>query len=517
MKKTVLTTLLSGMLTASALAGVEIKVFHSLADVRDPAEAVPGGTLALTMARNEYESVQLAVAASEPVVLAFSLPAVPGLTFSLFRIAEAGGVPDVLVPLPEGGSVEVAAGQPAYFWLTVKTAVQAEPGGYPVSLTVTAPETALHVPLQIEVTGFTMPAAPPIAVAAGIMDRQVADIYHRELDSEAGCNILLQWHEKCLEYGLSPYFWRPVYEEGQTPLNYCYPSPWPADDPRTAALLADPRQVAFAVPFCNPDDPDAEELRRFADLLAARNWHDRSFCYVFDEPTDEYYPAVHERAARLRAIDPAIPVLVSYFCGPDRERESLGEVYDAFGEDCDIHSMSYWAIGEDEGFIDRLRRQPRRPEVWPYVCCGPGEPAPNYFLGMSGLQHRFVLWRAWKENASGFLYWAVNAFSGRAAVPGGLPAFNPAFAAGDGVLLYPAEDFIAAPPASGFQPPLASVRLARLRDSLEDWALFEACAEQDGRETVLAAVREVYPAPYQYPDDPAAVDTLRRKLFATLH
>ena len=71
MKKTVLTTLLSGMLTASALAGVEIKVFHSLADVRDPAEAVPGGTLALTMARNEYESVQLAVAASEPVVFAF--------------------------------------------------------------------------------------------------------------------------------------------------------------------------------------------------------------------------------------------------------------------------------------------------------------------------------------------------------------------------------------------------------------------------------------------------------------
>lgn len=49
-------------------------------------------------------------------------------------------------------------------------------------------------------------------------------------------------------------------------------------------------------------------------------------------------------------------------------------------------------------------------EWWTYVCMGPADLHPNWHLGMRGTQHRAVMWRAWKEGGTGFLYWGVNCY-----------------------------------------------------------------------------------------------------------
>lgn len=510
-----LAVLLAGGLAVSVWAAPEIRTFHSLADVRDPAQANTGENVALRLARNEYESFQLSVAVPEPSTLAFVLPALPGITVSLYRACEVAGVPDALVPVADGEALAVTPEKAACFWVSVKSDPTVAPGEYRMSLGLSGAGAEESVPIVLDVVDFRLPAAPPVPFVAGIMDRMVVNNYHGELDSEAGRKILLQWHLKCLEYGISPFFWRPYNDIDNILINYCYPSLWPVADPRTETLLADPRLKAIAVPFLNPDDPEAAELAEFSKLLRRKGWLERSYCYVHDEPRAAAYPRMRERVRKLKAIDPEIPVLVTYFCGPDGEGESIDRMYDLLGEDCDIHSMSYWAVRTDEQFIEKLRNQPLKPTVWPYVCSGPGQPAPNYFLEMSGLQHRFVLWRAWKEHADGFLYWAVNSF-GHSATPGGIPEVFTAYPAGDGMLMYPAEEFSGKRLAAGFLPPLASIRLERLRDSLEDWALFDACAAKNGREYVFKTISEVYPAPYQYPEQPADIERVRQKLFDSL-
>lgn len=55
-------------------------------------------------------------------------------------------------------------------------------------------------------------------------------------------------------------------------------------------------------------------------------------------------------------------------------------------------------------------------EWWTYVCMGPGDPHPNWHLGMRGTQHRAVMWRVWKEGGTGFLYWGANCYE-KAMVP----------------------------------------------------------------------------------------------------
>lgn len=47
---------------------------------------------------------------------------------------------------------------------------------------------------------------------------------------------------------------------------------------------------------------------------------------------------------------------------------------------------------------------------------GPPDPQPNWHLGMSGTQHRAVMWRVWKEGGTGFLYWGSNCYE-KAMVP----------------------------------------------------------------------------------------------------
>lgn len=157
-------------------------------------------------------------------------------------------------------------------------------------------------------------------------------------------------------------------------------------------------------------------------------------------------------------------------------------------------------------------------ESWWYVCCSPkprakGGWVTNYFIDEVGINHRFHFWQAWERGVQGVLYWGLNhwQYGSRGNIPADtsrrwpdlpwvpnpFPDIN-----GDGYLMYPGVD----------AQPWASMRLAIMRDGLEDYEYFhlldnmvEAARSRDDaaarswaerarslRARLAAAVREQY-------------------------
>ena len=126
-------------------------------------------------------------------------------------------------------------------------------------------------------------------------------------------------------------------------------------------------------------------------------------------------------------------------------------------------------------------QQAKGDEVWWYVCCGPGKPFANLMIEWPASDHRILLWQTWRFGVTGFLYWGINVFADNSKGEKRWPAtdWNPATWRndkgmahnGDGQLLYPGPD----------GQPLSSLRLANLRDGIEDyecvWLLRDAVAK----------------------------------------
>jgi hypothetical protein len=221
------------------------------------------------------------------------------------------------------------------------------------------------------------------------------------------------------------------------------------------------------------------------------------------------YAEVKAWAAEIHAIAPEARVMTTYYCGPHDgpHKGDLDALPDILGTATQIYCMSEWATKSNQEYRKRIEGKLRPDdEFWLYVCCGPGDPHPNLFLKMTGVQHRAVMWRVWKERATGFLYWAVNAFADAANNPaapirfgsGGLPV-------GDGALVYRGEPF-------GASGPLASVRLERWRDGIEDCELLLAYAKRLGRPAALTLLEQVYQGPNAYTHDGRQLERWRQAL-----
>lgn len=82
---------------------------------------------------------------------------------------------------------------------------------------------------------------------------------------------------------------------------------------------------------------------------------------------------------------------------------------------------------------------------------------PGLASNSTAIGNRATMWRNYKEQNSGFLYWVVNGF---ASVYPLRP--RPELPEGDGILIYPGESF-------GTNKICTSVRLERWRDGAEDY------------------------------------------------
>jgi hypothetical protein len=100
--------------------------------------------------------------------------------------------------------------------------------------------------------------------------------------------------------------------------------------------------------------------------------------------------------------------------------------------------------------------------LWIHVNHDPGRPYPNLFIEFSAVEQRMLFWAAWALGAEGVHYW--NGYAPGERDPWTQPADDTP-ANGNGVLLYPSPN-----------GPLPSIRLAAVRDGIEDFAYLKRLA-----------------------------------------
>lgn len=404
---------------------------------------------------------------------------IPATAVSMRRAAEVAGHLDALLPFE---TLELQPWRNEIVWLTVRIPRDTRAGQYRGTVRVVDyGKAAVELPLTVIVWGFTLPERPGVAAVAGIGDDMFRTMYGLQEGTEEWSAALAEWYALLKSYRVSPYFCRFGQAE---PNHYAYPAPWPIGDPRADAYLNTPDLAAYALEY--PLGGDEAVLRRNLEYLKQKGWLDRGFFYLWDEPNQTaQYEKMCKWAAKIRGVAPEARILTTYYCGPadGPKKDQLDTVPELLRGSTDIFCMSQWAAGTGEAYRERLKLQGRE-EWWLYVCCGPGYPQPNLYLGGPPNAQRAVMWRLYRQGATGFLYWCANAFDwgGKAAEP---VKFREGLPPGDGVLMYPGEAF-------GQRGPVPTVRLERLRDSLEDYEYLLALERANGRERALRSLQTVY-------------------------
>jgi hypothetical protein len=121
-------------------------------------------------------------------------------------------------------------------------------------------------------------------------------------------------------------------------------------------------------------------------------------------------------------------------------------------------------------------------QVWAYICLGPRYPYANWLADDPLIEARVIWWQAYQQKIDGFLYWGLNIWGREhndylidpeadgprlrwSISTGG----DYAWLQGDGELLYAGKD-----------GPIGCIRLANIRDGLEDYEYLWKLAELEG-------------------------------------
>jgi hypothetical protein len=112
---------------------------------------------------------------------------------------------------------------------------------------------------------------------------------------------------------------------------------------------------------------------------------------------------------------------------------------------------------------------------------------------LDGNEPRMMMWGAWYEGATGFLYWQILQWNQR-------DSWGPNIdygVTGDGVLVYPGHHDglvrgAGSPPDVGLDGPIPSMRLKRVRSGLQDWALFTLAAGKGKGDYARSRIEQAY-------------------------
>ena len=454
-----------------------------------PTEADPGplaSRLRIAMCRGEYEPVQIAVCAvsrdlERVRVTAGKLRGPGGELIPSERVAVnplgfvrckhvtggaplMGEMPDVLLP---NRRVSVAAGRRQPFFITVQTTPDDVPGEYHGYVRVRAEgEPSVRLPLTVRVYDLTLPVQSHLRTAFVLWGR--FRNWMGEHTNEEYVDKYIEYSRLMLAHRISPItMWRATKDEQ---------GEWDFTDFDRYLSAVVPLGVT-TVNLGGNGYVTRERNTSFTTAAAAhfkeRGWWDLHYLYGHDEASRNL---LDKLKADYSALVEAVPDVRIMQTGWSPHPELKGAV-------------SIWCpltAGANMGTVRQA--QAEGDEVWWYVCCGPLAPYANLFVDYPGIDHRMLGWQTYQQGIEGFLYWGVDVWTHNS-----LPLeeydsadyanWNPnSFATinGDGYLLYPGPG----------NAPMASMRLALLRDGFEDYDLFmEAEALATGTGSAARALR----------------------------
>lgn len=442
----------------------------------------------------------------------------------------AGRWPDALVPDVDAFAGEkrrafpfdVPAGETRAIWVELFVPASATPGAYRGAVRVSAEGRApATLPVELVVHKFALPKSSSLPVTFGFAAEAVAKA-HPGLSPAANARLVEEYEVALLRHRISahggtnePAPWRTV--GGKLVID------WKPYDAEVAPFLdgtADPGGPAdgarwtaldFRVPAKLHGAERAEYARQLAAHLRARGWLDRAFDYTFDEPSDDKYAEVRRRADEIHAAVPGLPRLVTRMLDP--------RLHGAVDIWCPIVNLVDDKPGNSQAppraAYDEHTKHGER--IWWYQACmshGCNIVGGSYFTGWPSyavdapaMSHRIFEWLTFRYRIGGELYYdTVEAYAAGKDPWRDQLLFG---GNGDGTLFYPGR---AAVLGGTHDFPVESVRLALIREGLEDYEYLRLYAKVAGDKAAEALAASIAGKTYRWEHDPGRLYAARHKM-----
>lgn len=420
--------------------------------------------------------------------------------------ATPGWWPDPLLPVRQF-SVPSAFTQP--LWFTVYAPPGTPAGTYRGTVTVTpANAPALTVNVAARVYGFDLPIQGHLKTAFALMDGYLEKLYGKPLTAK----LRRQYGDYVLQHHLNPddisrtappdlddlAYYNTRGLNAFNVINMVQPRgerTWVCWSPLEVYTPTFKQQLIARL------DPYVAELKR-------RGLADKAYVYTFDERGQEFWPIMREYFGLIKQRYGLPTLTTAYLAQDPKLLKDLNVDWN-----CPLTPKYNYEQAQE------CRRQGL--QVWAYTCCGPRRPYANILGDDPLIQSRVLYWQAYQQQMDGFLFWGLNIW-GRAnndylidpekdgpklrwSITTGRPGSDwTAALHGDGELLYPGKD-----------GPIGCIRLANIRDGLEDYEYLHRLAELGGGvEAARKACLPVTESLAIFTNDPRVVSAQRERIAA---
>ena len=412
-------------------------------------------------------------------------------------------LPDPLLP---AAPFDIKRGRTQCAWVTVYAAPGAKPGLYTGTARVTADGgVEAVVKVRVAVSGRTLPRTFSTLNSFSFTDGYARRLYPKRFEG-----IRRAAWDMLLDHRLSP---DDLSRREPPPLNELTRA-------RARGMnMVNVMTVPYEVPEGVSEDASAEEilaaykrhypkfisrLRPYVEELRRRGLDKNVYVYGFDERTKGFYPSQEFMWKSLQRDLPGIPFMTTSRSYEDMARGVTNILPAAKGADWFCPEVCMW----NAKLTKELQAEGKK--VWWYVCCGPHHPYANFAsLEAPPMDARILAWMTHLYRSDGFLYWCVNYWANKTNVPLDESEVFLKWDSsidhnknGDGVLVYPGKRHL-----------LPSIRLANVRDGVEDGELLKMLAGRSGK-AADDACRRFVKTTTDFKRDPALVRKSREALLA---
>lgn len=411
--------------------------------------------------------------------------------------------PEPLLPF---AGLTVPRGATHCVWLTFAANADAKPGTYRGSVKVTEyGRPVKDVPVSVRIRRCSLPATFGLRTAYCVMDGFTKASYPQDFAARRRES----W-DVMLDHRLNP---DDISRTSLPDLELLEHAKKRGMNSFCALHLVPPPKDPNArwVCFAPPEEVFGEDFYRhlksvlppYLAELERRGLKEMAYLYGFDERGKEYYPGMLKMWKMLKA-DFGLPVMHTslQFRDVKEGRLEFGSPHAMMTDVFCPNESDY-----DRELADRYRKAGK--QVWWYTSCDPRYPyANNSNCEYPTAECRLLGWLSWMERTDGFLFWHVNAWWDANAKLDELEMYFPGWKVdnnlltpGDGVFLYP-----------GARGVLSGIRLANVRDGVEDYEKLQLAERRLGRLAVEAIARRAVRSPTDFSRNPRVVRSALRTL-----
>jgi len=412
-----------------------------------------------------------------------------------------GWWPDPLLPVKK---FDLKPGFTQPVWVTVHAPAGTPAGEYTGVITVLADgEPPRAVAVEARVYGFTLPVQSHLKTAFALLGEELEQIYGKPLPLD----IRRRFGDFLLRHRLNA---DDIYRKQ------------PPDIEDLRHFQSHGLQgfnALYLIPPAGPLIPDLkaytpvlrqqliDRLDPFFGKLREAELSRRAYVYGFDESDPEFFDVMRDYFGTLKQRFAEVRTMTTAHLPLDPKVLR------------DLHVD--WIVPLTPAYDYERAEECRRAgiQVWGYVGCGPGDPYANFLADDPLVEARVIWWQAFHQKMDGFLYWGVNIWERLGNHRPLDPARGPLLGwgvttgkandeewlqrlHGDGLLVYP-----------GVHGPIGSIRLANIRDGLEDYEYLWMLANQ--RRSLEAARQACLPGTRsltQFTQDPAVLYAQRNRI-----